>query len=143
MGVDRDRVDSLFGLLRTYVGRLQELAETPAEVLAEDPLASAALERYLQLAIQTLLDVGHHVVSALGLPQPVGYADIFTSLAKGGVIDPTFAQEIAGMAGLRNRLVHAYGDIQPARLHDFASTRLDDFGRFAAEVTAYLDAAER
>lgn len=132
----------MFGLLRTYVGFLRTLAATPAEHVADDPLTRGALERYLQLSIQIVLDVGQHVVAAVGLRQPRDYADIFEVLGEGGVLDRDFARQVQAMAGMRNRLVHVYGDLEATRLHEFARNRLDDFDRFTAEVTRYLDSIE-
>ena len=39
----------------------------------------------------------------------------FTRLAELGVLDAEFARRIARAAGLRNRLVHEYEDIDPRR----------------------------
>ena len=43
------------------------------------------------------------------------------------------------MAGLRNRLVHVYWEVAPQHVHEVWQSRLDDFDRFAREVTRCLD----
>jgi uncharacterized protein YutE (UPF0331/DUF86 family) len=40
---------------------------------------------------------------------------------------------------MRNRLVHHHADIDPERVHEVIRTRLVDFDRFAAQITAYAD----
>jgi hypothetical protein len=43
------------------------------------------------------------------------------------------------MARMRNRLVHHYEDIEPARVHELLRTRLSDFDLFARSIAEYLD----
>lgn len=85
------------------------------------------------------LNSGHHLISALGLRQPADYADVFRVLGEAGILDADFAATIEPMAGLRNRLVHVYWKVDPEQIHDLLQSRLDDFDRFAREVTVYLD----
>ena len=43
------------------------------------------------------------------------------------------------MARMRNRLVHRYEDIAAERVHEILGSQLDDFDRFAEQITAYAD----
>jgi len=137
--VDRARVDQLLVLLARYVTILRDLATTSADEFQGDPRSYGSGERFLQLAIETTLNMGHHVIAARGLGQPGTYAEVFTLLGKAGVLDAAFAAGLESMAWMRNRLVHAYEDVDPTRVHDLLRTRLGDFDRFALEVTSYLD----
>lgn len=137
--VDRERVDELLALLQGYVRLLRELADRPLEALRTDAHTRGSAERHLQLAIETTLNSGHHLISALGLRQPADYADVFRVLGEAGILDADFAATIEPMAGLRNRLVHVYWKVDPEQIHDLLQSRLDDFDRFAREVTVYLD----
>ncbi len=139
--VDRARVDQLLALLGGYVAILRDLAGTPLDDYRADPRNYGSGERFLQLAIETALSVGHHLVAARGLGQPTTYAEVFVLLGRGGILDPDFAASLEPMARMRNRLVHVYQDIDPAFVHQLLATRLDDFDRFAAEVVRYLDRA--
>lgn len=140
---DRARVDQLLALLARYVTILRELAAIPLRTFEADPRNYGSAERFLQLAIEITLDVGHHILSAGGFDQPTTYADVFAILGQAKVLDPAFAASLQPMAGMRNRLVHAYEDVDAARVHELLRTRLDDFDQFARQVTAYLDANEQ
>lgn len=140
--VDRDRIDQLLALLARYAAILRELAEEPTEAIRDDPRVRGSAERYLQLSIETVLNVGHHVVAGLGLRQPEEYADVFRVLGEAGVLDEEFARDLEPMAGMRNRLVHVYWEVDADRLHELLRTRLDDFDRFATEITGHLDRSE-
>lgn len=137
--VDRLRVDQLLALLSRHLRILRTLAEVPDEEYRDDPRNYGSGERFLQLAIETALAVGHHVIAASGFPQPVTYADVFRVLAREGVLDPGFAAELEPMARMRNRLVHHYEDVDPLRVLEILRTRLGDLDRFAADVVRHLD----
>ena len=56
-----------------------------------------------------------------------------------GVLDHPFARQIASCAGLRNRIVHAYDDLDPAKLHDALQAAVQDVPVYLTKVQAYLD----
>lgn len=138
--VDRARVDQLLGLLRRYVTILRELAATPAEAFRDDPRNYGSAERFLQVAIETTLNIGHHLVAARGLPQPATYAEVFRTLGTAGVLPREFARRLEPMARMRNRLVHLYDDVDPDAVHAILHEHLGDFDEFARAVVGYLDA---
>lgn len=137
--VDRPRVDQLLALLARYLRILRELAAAPRDEYVADPRNYGSGERFLQLAIETTLAIGHHVIAASGFAQPGTYAEVFRVLGNEGVLPADFAASIEPMARMRNRLVHHYEDVDPALVHELLRTRLSDFDRFAEAVTAYLD----
>jgi uncharacterized protein YutE (UPF0331/DUF86 family) len=137
--VDRPRLEQLLALLARYVRILRELADTPITEFTADPRNYGSAERFLQLAIETTLSIGYHVIADDGFDQPRSYAEVFTVLGREGVLDPAFAAELAPMARMRNRLVHHYEDIAAERVHEVLATRLGDFDRFAEQVIGYAD----
>lgn len=69
------------------------------------------VERALQQLVDLAVKVNAHIVTASGAPAPSDYHDSFTALAAAGAIDPELARALAPSAGLRNRLVHEYDDL--------------------------------
>ncbi|MGH3702546.1 MAG: type VII toxin-antitoxin system HepT family RNase toxin [Pseudonocardiaceae bacterium] len=141
--VDRDRVDQLFAMLARYLRILRDLADMPLVEYQDDPRNFGSGERFLQLAIETVLSVGHHIIASAGFDQPATYAEVFRVLGKEGVLNAEFAAMLEPMARMRNRLVHHYEDIEPARVHETLRTRLGDFDLFAQSITEYLDRSGR
>jgi uncharacterized protein YutE (UPF0331/DUF86 family) len=140
--VDRPRVDQLLALLGRYVRILRELAAVPLDEYVGDPRNYGSGERFLQLAIETVLSIGHHVIAASGFAQPGSYAEVFRVLGRERVLPTDFAAALEPMARMRNRLVHHNEDVDPALVHELLRTRLADFDRFAETVTRYLDLKE-
>jgi uncharacterized protein YutE (UPF0331/DUF86 family) len=136
-------VDQLLALLARYVRILRELSTLSAEDFCTEPRNFGSGERFLQLAIETALNVGHHIIASAGFKQPTSYADVFRVLGEEGVLDRDFATSLEPMARMRNRLVHIYEDVEPGRVHELLRTQLGDFDEFAAAISRYVDCAER
>ena len=111
--------------LEGYLQLLEELQAEPRSTLLGDPIRRGALERYLQLAIEALLDIGNHLLAEQGLARPETYADVFRLLSEAGLLSESLLEESVGMAGFRNLLVHDYMRLEPARLGEILDTRLE------------------
>lgn len=99
-----------------------------------------AAEHALQLAIQTCIDVGAHVVSEMGLKVPADYRGVFESLCPAG-LDLSLAERLAAAAGMRNILVHGYLDVDDEAVWN-ALGRLEDLRDFAATVQRIVDSGQ-
>lgn len=86
------------------------------------------------------MSIGHHIIAASGFDQPTTYADVFRVLGKEAVLDADLAVALEPMARMRNRLVHHYEDVDPARVHELLRTRLGDFDHFASAIAEHLNA---
>lgn len=92
----------------------------------------------LQLSIQTLIDIGNHILAAIGENQIEDYVDIIDKLGERDIIPSEFAKAIRGMAGLRNILVHEYASLDLRKIYDIFQNRLDDFYKFIKYINQFL-----
>jgi uncharacterized protein YutE (UPF0331/DUF86 family) len=86
-------------------------------------------ERYLHLAIETLIDLAHLLVDN---------ADAMIVLAEQRVVPRDFADTLARMVRFRNILVHVYLDIDRSLVYEVLQNRLGDFDRFAECLRRFL-----
>lgn len=130
--VDLDRVHQRLELLAGYLRELRRLRDLPvSEYLRHDVYAG----RYLiQVAAQTCIDLANHVIASESWRSPRDFGDSFTVLHEYGVIDDALAGRLRGLAGLRNRLVHVYDEIDDVRVHEALTTGLPDIDAFATAV---------
>jgi uncharacterized protein YutE (UPF0331/DUF86 family) len=119
------------------VADLQGIRELPARVFFENRSVRAAAERLLQVAIQSVLDIGSHIIAERGFREADAYAEIIDILGEEGVLPKRFAARIRGMAGLRNILVHDYLEVDPTELRKHLE-RLKDFERYCLYVIEHL-----
>ncbi len=96
--------------------------------------------RYLvQVAAQTCIDLANHVIASEGWRAPRDFGDSFTVLSEHGVIDDALAGRLRGLAGLRNRLVHVYDEIDDARVHESLAAGLSDLDMFATALARLVN----
>lgn len=130
--VDPDRVRRLLATLDHYRRHLARLGDLPLEQYLEEQVFAG---RYLvQAAAQTCIDVANHLIASEGWRVPADYRDAFTVLEEEDVVDADLAARLRALAGLRNRLVHLYDDIDDRLVHTFLEERLGDLEAFAAAV---------
>ncbi|MEM2709955.1 MAG: HepT-like ribonuclease domain-containing protein [Candidatus Methanomethylicia archaeon] len=78
----RDRLSTAEGyvnLLRILWKKVRNVKE-----LSKDLILRGAVERYLQLSIEAIIDVGFRICSILGLEKPERYRDIAKILLHSG-----------------------------------------------------------
>lgn len=129
--VDADSVYSKLARLDELLGVLEAARERGRSAVISDTNLQLQVERALQVSIQICIDIGAHLVSELGLGPAEDYQGVFAALGSAGRIDTDLADRLGDAAGLRNLLVHDYGEIDHARLWDSLG-ELDDLRAFAA-----------
>lgn len=123
---------------------LRTLARRDVEDFRRDPIAFHATQHLLQVSIEAMISIGHHIVAALALPTPDSHADLFESLHGAGVLpDAAMLPCYLAMARFRNLVVHRYWEVDPGRVHEILRGHLDNYGRFAREILAFLEHPKR
>ena len=78
-------------------------------------------------SIEALFDIGQILLASRGL-HATSERDIGALLAREKVISDDLASRFAAMYGFRNRLVHAYGTLDDAKVAEYLAHHLDDIG---------------
>jgi len=95
-------------------------------------------ERYLERMIGRMIDINYHLITESGHPPPADYFQSFAQLGKLGILPPALAQQIAACAGLRNRIVHEYDEIEPRRVYEGLQAAVRDIPQYLAHIHQYL-----
>ena len=135
----RDRVQQKMAECRPYYERVLELRPLVAQPDA-DWVVWSALERNLQLALECAIDLGELVISWKRLERPEENRQVFLILAREGLIDVGLGERLARAAGLRNLLVHQYGQLDRARVREMLSKDFKDIEVFAQTVAKLVEA---
>ena len=137
--VDRYVIQARIAKIREYVALLRKIRGlTDEEHFLKDPLIYGNAERYLQLAIQAVLDISNHIVADMKLSLPADNRQLFEVLAKHKVFSAPLAKKLISMAGFRNVLVHEYLEIDRRRVYRALSDDLGDFEKFIKSVSKML-----
>src|SRR5664279_330678 len=122
--------------------RLAELARPEAALpqqLGANSVLRAAVERWLQLAIEACIDIASHVIASEGWVPPASGKEAFLILANHGRLTLDLAQRLGRAAGMRNVLVHDYVAIDLSQLAHVVKYDLQDLREFAVQVATWLD----
>jgi len=88
-------------------------------------------------SIQIVIDIACKMTSQYNLGNPKSYRACIELLHQNGYLSKELSENMVGMVGLRNLLVHEYVEIDEGKLYLFLD-QLDDFIAFALEMKAYL-----
>lgn len=112
--------------VEAYLAILEKAKRYSREEFLADPERYGSAERFLQLTIEALDDIGSHLVADLDLGVLDSAADIPRLLHEHGHVDAALMEIWIRMIGFRNILVHDYLDIDRCVVYDALQTRLKD-----------------
>jgi len=92
----------------------------------------------MQTAIQCVIDIANHLLTGGDLEQPADSRSAILGLGRHGILPPDFAQELSGMSGLRNVIVHRYITVDDELIYQFLQRCVTDFETFSQHIVAYL-----
>ena len=116
--IDRQLITRKMSLILEDLAAMTRLSQLSREQYLKDSINEALAERYLERAIGRMIDVNFHLVTESGHAPPKDYHESFMLLGTLGVMTADLAKEMAMAAGLRNRIVHEYDDIDPERVYE-------------------------
>ncbi len=109
----------------------------PPEEIERDFLKYRTAERLLQLIVDTIIDTNLHLIREKGLEVPDDFESTFRTLARHGILPSEFANKIAPVVGLRNRIVHRYAEIDMKKFLEALRKEHSDFKKYAALIKRY------
>lgn len=136
--IDENIIASRLAKIREYSNLLKELMKVSKEDFVNTPAHYLGAERILEVMIQSMIDIGTHIVAALLLRKAEDYHQVFDILSAEGIISKEFLPRVHGMVGLRNLLSHEYLTIDHGKLYDNIKAGLYDFGEFSALIVSFL-----
>ena len=119
---------------------LQDLANPDAgsaAKLTSDRMLRAAVERWLQVAVESCIDIAFAVIAAREWTPPETARAAFSTLAGHGLLPAELAQRLSSAAGLRNILVHEYIAVDLERLARIVREDLPDLRAFASAAATW------
>lgn len=140
MTVDRDLVTRKLLLIARDLEELRDIAQQDADAYLRSRRDQAVVERYLERMIGRAIDINFHLMTESGHAPPSDYHASFLALAELEVLERNFAGRIARSAGLRNRLVHEYEEIDPRRVFEALLSAFRDVPIYLQSVSTWMDA---
>jgi uncharacterized protein YutE (UPF0331/DUF86 family) len=122
-----------------YLNALQPRAALDIQTYTSDFEQQLITERLLHLIVEAAADANTYLLTASGQPPPETYFNSFIEVGRHGIITPELATKLAPSAGLRNRLVHEYEDINPHIVFQSIRIALEIYPEYIQQVQIYLE----
>jgi uncharacterized protein YutE (UPF0331/DUF86 family) len=134
--VDKSLLAAKVAAVRDAVERIRAALPTDPDAFVADRTAREVVILNLFVALQECLALASHWLADEGSDVPQAYRDVFMALGQRGVVPAELAARLADASGLRNLVAHRYGVLDWARIHEIASSNLDDLLMFCDALVA-------
>ncbi len=110
------------------------------EMITGDEDIQDLVDRRMQKAIETCIDIAAHIVATEKLGPAETSSALFQLLAKQNIIPRQLAKQLGKAVGLRNILVHEYTQIDYQLAYNDLDKKLADLSLFVQHIQKYLTA---
>ncbi len=96
-----------------------------------DKIIRRYVERTLQMATESCLDIANHIISYEGYREPEDNKDVFRILAEKKIITEDLCEKLIKMAKFRNVIVHDYLKVDPEIVYTVLTKHCKDIALYA------------
>jgi uncharacterized protein YutE (UPF0331/DUF86 family) len=129
--------------LEQYLDNLRTLAEYERDDFLTDFTKTGSARYFLQVAIESCINVAHHIIASERFRAPQDYYDSFVVLHEQDIIADEFLPTLRQMVRFRNRLVHLYWEVDDEIVYEVLQENLNDFGTFTKYVLNFVTPEEK
>ena len=136
--IDPQAVQALLRTLSEYTEDLRTYRQLSYDEVVADRNYQSMIRYAMQTAIQCVIDIANHLLIGGDFEQPSDSRSAILGLGRHSLLPQDFAQELAGMSGLRNVIVHRYMTVDDELIYRFLQRCVTDFETFSQYIVAYL-----
>ncbi len=136
--INQEIIRKRLNKLDEYLDILKNLSNYSFEEFVNDPERYGSTERFLQLAIESIIDIGTHIIADEALGNVNWYSDVPKILAEKGYITSEQSEYWIRMIGFRNVLVHEYVEIDRRIVFDVLNSHLDEISELRRVFAQFL-----
>ncbi len=136
--LDYERIEERLKKLKEYLKILKSYQKYSFKEYKENETLRGAAERYFQLSVEAIIDIGEIIISNIGLRKAEDSRDVIDILGEANVLPDKFAYHFGPVASFRNILVHDYLDIDNKEVYSHLQKDLGDFDKFSKYIAKFL-----
>lgn len=137
--INKDIVKRKLQQLEEYIEELESIAPDSIDLYVADRVKKRAIERLLQLSIECVSDINAHLLAKSANTVPSDYYSSFTKMGEFAIIPMDLAKEMAPAAGLRNKLVHEYGEVDDGKVFLSIKLATSVLPKYIAYIKRYIE----
>jgi uncharacterized protein YutE (UPF0331/DUF86 family) len=135
--IDRLRV------IQNSLLELGKISRFSKDDFLSDKRNPAASESFLRHAIESIFDIGRHILAKLKSKKILEYKEIAELLGAEKIIPKELSQKLIPIAGYRNRIVHFYHEITDEELYEILQKDLGDISEFVKSMEEFITFYEK
>ena len=124
--------------MRRLLDELDRIGAVDVDRFARDFSTQLVVERIVSQLVDLAAGINTHVLTTETGESPPDVRRSFTAVAETGLIDHDLAERLAPSAGLRNVLVHAYVDVDLARLVAAVPLASEQYAEYVRQVARWV-----
>ena len=124
--------------MRRLLDELDRIGAVDVDRFARDFSTQLVVERIVSQLVDLAAGINTHVLTTETGESPPDVRRSFTAVADTGLIDHDLAERLAPSAGLRNVLVHAYVDLDLARLVAAVPLASEQYAEYVRQVARWV-----
>lgn len=136
--LDADLVRRKIAVVSRNLEALETIEGIDLASYRSDFFRKKGTERLLQETVEAAVDANLHLLRVAEADTPADYYESFIALGRQEVIPASLAERLAPAAGLRNRLVHEYDEIDDEIVLKAVAQARRDFAEYVAALERYL-----
>lgn len=135
--MDKERIYIKLDEIDQYLKEIEEIIPSSSAEYSTDPMRKRALERLIQITVESVMDVSAILIKEMRLGLPYGEEDFLDKIS-GTVLSPVLVEKLRKMKGFRNILVQGYSQIDDERVYEILTNDIKDVIEFKEAVIEFL-----
>lgn len=138
--IDKSLIKGKIKNIEGYISEMENILVLDTMAILSNTEKIRTLERSFQLAVDAMLDINMHIISELELKSPDDFQSTFRIISsQKKILSEEFAEKIAPVVGLRNKLVHQYEEVKPKFFVEQVKKEYKDFVKYLDIINQYLN----
>lgn len=142
-GVDKKLIIRKINLISKDLKALKPISRLGQEKYLKSPIWEVQTERYLERIIGRIIDINYHLIVETDNPPPSNYFQSFVELGKLKILPLKFSQQLAPLAGLRNRLVHEYNALDEKKIYQATIKAMKQIPKYLRIIDKFINQNKR
>jgi uncharacterized protein YutE (UPF0331/DUF86 family) len=136
--VNVSKIKEILKHTETLYETMVEIVEDGESAFVTDSIRYFAGQRILQLAIESVTDVGTLLIDGFIMRDPGSYQDIVEIMLDEKVVSADEAERLIRLVSLRKPLTQEYVSLSRVELFHYLTDHAEDVRRFAPSILSYL-----
>lgn len=137
--IDKELIKNKMADIEKYLKELEPILKIGSRKIIDDNLRLHTVERLFQLIVDTAVDINTHIIMASDFNVPEDSYSTFVVLGENKILPMDFALKIAPSVGLRNLIVHKYGNVDLKKMVDDVINEIGDYVEFLRIINSFLE----